>query len=219
MAEEDCRPQVQACAIRVTRLDSNGVPSPGADNIIVSDALISMGFTAVYTDGDEIEEKNACGGVAVNFRAADSFKRGDVSLSLTTPDPALLEMLTDGSAFLQDGVDLTRPPGYAAPSIGQSSGNGVSIELWANRVSGGDLDQDWPYAWWVYPKVKNLRIGDHTHQNGALLPALVGQAFENTNWFDGPENDWPADSDRVYQWIPTNTLPVTSCGYQTLAAS
>lgn len=216
MAEADCRPQVQACAIRVARLDTNGVPLPGANNLIVSDALVSLGVTAVYTDGDEIEEKNACGSVAVNYKGPDSFKRLDISIQLVTPDPYLSEMLSTGSALIANAADIK---GYAAPSIGTVQGNGVSIEVWTNRVDSGALDADYPYAHWAYPKVQNLRIGDHTHQNGALLPQFVGQAVENPNWFDGPLNDWPADSDRVYQWVPAAALPVASCGYQTLAAS
>jgi len=217
VAETDCRPQVQACAIRVARLDTNGVPLPGANNLYVSDALVSMGFTAVYTNGDEIEDKNACGIVAVNFRGPDSFKRGDVTIQLTTPDPYLVEMLTGGDVL--DGAAGGDPKGYAAPPIGEVTGNGVSVELWSKRVDDGDLDADWPYAHWAYPKIKNLRIGDHTHQNGSLLPQLSGQAYENPNWYDGPVGDWPATSDRVYQWIPAQTMPTPSCAYQELVAS
>lgn len=216
MAETDCRPQVQACAIRVARLDSNGVPSPGANNLYVSDALVSLGFTPVYTDGDEIEDKNACGTVAVNFRGPDSFKRGDVTIQLTTPDPFLVEMLSGGDVLDEAG----RPKGFAAPPIGPVTGNGVSIELLAKRVDDGDLDADFPYAHWAYPKIKNLRLGEHTHANASNLPQFTGQAYENPNWFDGPVGDWPAESDRVYQWIPSaGPLWTPSCAYQELVAS
>lgn len=216
MAEADCRPQVQACAIRVSRLDSNGVPSPGAGNMITSDALVSFGISAVYTDGDEIEDKNACGVVGVNYRGADSFKRLDVTIQIITPDPFLQEMLS-GGAVLDPGGGA--PKGYAMPPIGEVTGNGVSVELWANRVDDGDLDLNYPYAWYVYPKIRNLRIGDYSHENGSLQPVFSGQAVENANWFDGPLNDWTADSDRVGQWIPTETIPTVECGYQTIAAS
>ena len=216
MAEIDCRPQVQACAIRVARLDTNGVPLPGANNLYVSDALVSMAFTPVYTDGDEIEDKNACGAVKVNYRSPDSFKRGDVTLQLTTPDPFLEEMLSGGDVLDAGGG---RPKGFAAPPIGTVTGNGISIELWAKRIDDGDLDADFPYAHWAYPKIKNLRMGDHTHENASNLPQFSGQALENANWFDGPVGDWDAESDRVYQWLPVAGLPTPTCGYQTLAAS
>lgn len=216
MAEVDCRPQVQACAIRVARLEPDGVPSPGASNLYVSDALVTMTVTPVYTDGDEIEDKNACGDVAVNYKGPDSFKRLDVTIQLASHDPELEELLSGGDVLDPAPV----PKGFAAPAIGTYTDNGVSIELWAKRIDDGDLDANYPYAHWAYPKVKNLRIGDHTHANASNLPQFSGQALENANWFDGPLNDWPGvTSDRVYQWVPTSTLPTASCGYQTLAAS
>lgn len=215
MAEQDCRGQVNACRIRVARLDTNGVPLPGANNLYVSDALVSLAFSAVYTDGDEIEEKNGCGISKVNYRSPDTFKRGDVEITLVTPDPYLSEMLSAGDVL----TAAPRPKGFAAPPLGEVTGNGVSIELWSIRVDDGGDDANYPYAHWAYPRVKNLRIGDHSHEQGVLKPVFSGQAYENINWFDGPTGDWPATSDRVYQWLPTNVLPVASCSYQVLAAS
>jgi hypothetical protein len=215
VAEEDCRPQVQACAIRVARLDPTGVPQPGAENLYVSDALVSLAFAAVFTDGDEIKDKTACGSVGVNFKGDDSFDRGDVTITIITPDPFLSALLSGGDVL--DVVGL--PAGFAAPPIGPITGNGVSIELWAKRVDDGDLDADFPYAHWAYPKIKNLRIGDHTHANASLQPVFTGRALENPNWFDGPVGDWDAASDRVYQWLPSATIPTPSCAYQALVAS
>lgn len=215
MAEQDCLAQVHACAMRVANLLPNGIPDPGDDNLYVSDALSVMTVTPVYADGDEIEEKNACGVVKVNRRGADTFKRLDVAISLVTPDPFLSALFSGG-----DLLEAAGKVGFAAPPIGPITGNGVSIELWAERVTDdGDLDPDNPYAWWVYPKIKNLRLGEFAHQNGAILPAYTGQGHENANWFDGPENDWPAASDRVFQWFPTDTIPTPTCELQTLAAS
>jgi hypothetical protein len=216
MPEIDCRPHVQACSIRVTRLAANGAPLVGATNMYVSDALVTMGFTSVYTDGEEIEDRNACGIVVVNYRGADTFKRGDVELTLTTPDPYLSEILSGG-----DVINVTGPPavkGFAAPAIGPVTGNGIGIELWAHRVDDGSDDADYPYAHWLYPRIKNLRIGDHEHANASLQPAFSGQAYQNDNWGDGPVGDWPATSDRVYQWIPATSMPTPTCDYQAVLA-
>lgn len=215
MAETDCRGQAFACVSRYARLDSNGVPSPGASNLYVSDALVSMEFTPVYTDGDEIEAKNGCGTVKVNYRAPDSFKRGDVSLNIVTPDPYLSEFLSGGDLLTEAGL----PKGWAAPPLGLVTGNGISIELWTIRVDDGSEDANFPYAHWVYPKIKNLRLAPYTHGQSELALTFTGQAYENENWYDGPAGDWPALSDRVVQWLPTATRPTPTCAYQTLAAS
>lgn len=215
MAEEDCRGQVHACAIQVARLAADGSPLAGVSNLYVSDALVTATFTPVYTDGDEIEDKNACGDVKVNFKGADSFKRGDFSLELLTPDPFLSEMLSGGEVL----TEAPRPKGYAAPPLGAITGNGISIELWARRIDDGDQDASYPWAHWAYPKIKNLRLAPHTHANAALHPTFTGQALENPNWGDGPTGGWPADSDRVFQWLPEATIPTPSCAYVELVAS
>lgn len=215
MASQDCRGQVAGCISRYARLDTNGVPLPGANNLYVSDALVTLAFSPVYTDGDEIDEKNACGTTKVYFKQADTFKRGDVELTLVSPDPYLSEFLSGGDILDEAGI----PKGFAAPPLGAIVGNGISIEVWTIRVDDGAEDQDFPYAHWVYPRVKNLRVGNHSHESGALKPIFSGQAYENANWFDGPVGDWPALSDRIYQWIPTNTIPTATCAYAELVAS
>ena len=213
----DCLAQVQACRMRVSRLEPNGVPDPGANNLYVSTALITATLTPVYADGDEVEQKNACGDVCVNFKGSDSFKRIDFSLQLCTPDPELTELLAGGSV-LTSGAAV----GWAFPATGSDpTPNGVSIELWAKRItSDGSLAGTNPYAWWVLPRV-HLRVDAATFENGPHLPTFSGRAVENSNWFNGPLNDWPlpAASARVAQWIPTAILPGAQCGYQTIVAS
>lgn len=208
MAETDCRSQLHACAIRVALLTATGAPSVGASNMYVSDALVAFTFTPVYTDGDEVEDKNACGTVKVNYKSPDSFKRGDVSIELVTPDPFLTAWLGGGALIPASGGV---PAGAQAPPIGAITGNGVSVELWTKRVDDGDLDATYPYAHWAYPKIKNLRIAPHTHGNSPLHATFTGQAYENLLWGDGPLNDFDVDSDRVYQWVPTATLPAATC--------
>lgn len=215
MANNDCLPQVQACALRVAVLEGNGVPSPGANNLYVTDSFTQLQLTPVYEDGEEITQKNACGTVAVNYKGDDSFKRCDIEVTIVQQDPYLSAMLGDGSVLTSGGLH-----GYAFPAIGALTNPGVSIEVWAKRIDNGDLHAEYPYARWVLPKVKNLRLGQRTFSNGAQLPVFQGQALENENWHDGPTNDWPVASTRVAQWFPVSTLPDTTvCGPQTLAAS
>jgi hypothetical protein len=213
---DECLPQVQADAIRVALLAANGAPLPGAGNLYVSDALTTLTITPVYKDGTEIEEENAAGEVCVSYQGDPSLKWAEVEIELCTPDPYLEAMLGSGTV-LDLGGDV--PPGFAMPAIGKIQGAGVSIELWSKRVNNGDLDPDYPYAWYAYPKIVQLRPGARNHANESIKPTFTGRALENVNWQDGPTNDWPAASDRFGQWVPTITLPTVQCGPQVLAAS
>lgn len=215
MANNDCLPQLQACAMRVTYLDGSGVPNPGSQQLYVTKSFTEIVLTPVYEDGDEITEKTACGEVGVNFKSPDSFKRADIQITVVQQDPYLQAMLGQGDVLTDAGVR-----GYAFPPIGSIESDGVSIEVWARRIDDGDMHAEFPWAWWVFPKVTNLRHNARTFNNGSQLPQFTGQALENENWLDGPLNDWPVGSDRVAQWFPVADLPDTStCGPQTLAAS
>lgn len=215
MANNDCLPQLQACAMRVTVLDGGGVPNPGARQMYVTRSFTEVVFTPVYEDGDEITEKNACGEVGLNYRAPDSFKRGDIQITVIQQDPYLQAMLGGGDVLTDSGLH-----GYAFPSVGSIESFGVSIELWARRIDDGAPHSEYPWAWWVFPKVTNLRHAARTFGNASQLPQFTGQTIENENWFDGPLNDWPAASDRCAQWFPVASLPDTDdCGPQTVAAS
>jgi len=212
----DCLPQVHACAIRVAALGIDGVPAPGAQNMYVSDALTKLTIKPVYEAGTEIVERNACGAVGVDYKAPDSLKRADIELELLTPDPFLHQLLTDGGiAFAAAGGG----EGFQYPPIGQLTGFGVSIELWSKRIDSGALDNTYPYAWWVLPRVQNLKLGDREFSETAQKSPFTGEAYENAAWFDGPANDWGDPSDRLAQWAPTTTLPTVNCGFIALAAT
>lgn len=214
MPNIDNLPQVQVCAFRIAELDGSGVPNPGAGNLYTCQTLVSLQFTPVYRDGEEIEVPNACGGVCVNYKGDDSLKRVDVSITVCSGDPYLAVMLGGGDILTDGGIH-----GFAFPAIGTLTSNGISIELWRKRIDDGDLHADYPYMWDVMPKIKNLRHGQRTFDSGAVQPVFTGQALENPNWFDGPLNDWPVSSDRVFQSFPVNSLPTIDCLPSALAAS
>lgn len=211
----DCLPSIQACAMRVSRLDTDGVPLPGASNLYVTEGIIELTATPDVSAGDEVEVKNGKGDICISYREEDKIKRLNVDLMICAPDPELTELLA-GGAVQTSGAAV----GYKMEALNVGTDRtGVSIELWSRRVSSdGDSDAEFPYLWHVYPKVK-LKIGARRFFNGALENPFNGFAIENPNWFDGPANDWPVDSDRAYAFLPTASLPDADCGYQTLVAS
>lgn len=206
MPASDCFPQVHVCAMRIATLESSGVPLPGSGTLLTVDSMVEIVLTASVTDGDEIKEKNGCGVVGVNYKAPDSLDRFDVQITILDRNPYVNAALGRGTVLSSGGAN-----GYAAPALGPTNEDGVSIEFWSKRIDDGALGFPNPYAWWVLPKVTNLREGTITKSATADKPVFNGRAFENDNWFDGPLNDWPVSSDRAFQWFPTPELPTVSC--------
>jgi hypothetical protein len=213
---DNCLPQIHGCRIRVAVLEAGtGVPLPGAEHLYVSSALTRVTTTPVYEDGTVLRDRNACDEVCLNYEGPPSFVGMDMSIELCTPDPYLTAMLVSGGVVLTDGDAR----GFGFPQIGVIDADAVSVEVWAKRINNGKIDADSPYAWWAYPWFTNRRIGEGSTENARRNTVVTGRLYENENWFDGPLNDWPVSSDRVGQWIPTDTLPDASCGYSALVAS
>jgi hypothetical protein len=184
--------------------------------VYVSDALAKATLTPVYDAGDEVKEKNACGATFIDVLADPTFVRADLSLDFLSPDPYLHAILLSQGVLLSP---VSGGVGFAFPPIGQVTGNGVSIELFTQRMVDGALSTVHPYAHWALPRVKSLQLGARDFTNAAQHSLITGQCNENDNWFDGPLNDFDAESDRVAQWIPSDTLPTANCGPSTVVAS
>lgn len=209
-------PQIHADAMQVALLDRNGVPLPGASGIYVTHALTKITAKPLYTDGDAIRDKNGSGSYCINYEEDPNFDGLELEIEVCDPDPYLHVMLAGGALLTDVDPDV---PGYAFPAMGQVTGYGVSVEFWNKRIDDDDLAEDYPYARWVAPKVKRMKIGDKAFEKARLANTFVGKAIENANWFDGPLNDWPAASDRVLQWLPATSLPTATPVPITLPAS
>lgn len=213
---DDCIPQIFCCRTRVAKLGPTGAPLTGAGNAYVTDALLKATITPNYDAGTEVKETNACGATYIDVLPRPTLVRGDLTIEFLTPDPYLHAILISQGALLTPGSGGV---GFAYPPIGQLVDDGVSIELYTQRMIDGALSVVHPYAQWALPKVQNLQLGARDFTNAAQHSPFVGQCFENPLWGDGPGNDFDAESDRFAQWIPCDTLPAVVCGPITTVAS
>lgn len=210
-----CVNLIKGCALRIAQLEPNGVPAPEADALAIV-TFVSLGFTPLYEEGEEIRQRDACGDIAVAFEEEDALVGMDVTLSIAQLDPEL-HALIHGGEVITDGAAT----GYAFPEVGEAlQPDGVSIEAWARRFdSDGNQDDEFVYERFVFPKTRKWKFQERTINNGHMMHTWQGRAYENANWFDGPGNDWNPDSNRILQHLPTNTIPATTCGTASLAGS
>lgn len=222
MASDLCGASLQACAMRLTRLLPSGIPKPGADNLVVTDALVEATVTPVYSDGVDLEKITANGKVKFAYKDDDRFKRVDLDLTVASIDPTVAELLAGGEVLDSGTLD-----GYGFPAVGSGNNcgvggrDGVSIELWTrNLVEGGFTDPITPYLHWVFPRTF-MRLAPRTFNNDIMDVQFTGFGIENRNWFDGPTGDWPLPdkSYKAAQYIEAATVPDAVCGYQTVVAS
>ena len=224
MAGWDCAASVKVCAFRFARLNATGNPVAGANNMIVTDRMVSLAASPDVVAGDVYEQKNGCGGLAVSHRNPDTTRWYNLTLTAAEDNPELFEILVEGVELM---IKSATTRGYKVPELGSvpTTDYGTSIEAWSEAIDPvtDDVDAELPYFRWVFPKTKNWRLGDVTLENGVKVPALTGRALGNPNWDDGPDHDWfgisDVEADRAINVARDTEIPSVACGYQVIAAS
>lgn len=218
-----CLGSARVCALRVARLDANCQIVDGANNAIVSSAIVRLQSSPEYEAGDEFVQKNGCGEIELLVKTLDKLKRMTLQLELCTRDMELLELLTGGNLYT-DGADVI---GFSRRGVGASDPDPVSLELWTKAIptgagTGSCPDPSAGASWWrwVYPRA-TFTLGDVTHENGIGMVMLSGYAEPNVYWGNGPFNDWPADElldeNSPEHFVLDEVGPPTSqCGYITV---
>jgi hypothetical protein len=105
--------------------------------------------------------------------------------------------------------------GYRAPAVGEEANpNGISLEMWTRAIDDGAYATNLPFFHWVLPRAQ-LRPSDAWTLSGEdpLLPGFEGTCTQNASWGSGPAEDWPYESDRVWQFARVATVPDLSPGF------
>jgi len=213
-----CYQTIRASRIRVGRLTTAGLPLSGADNMYITDTVISVNFSTETEPGDEFTQKNGNGDICVTAKSADHIKRVNLSMNLCNLDAELLEMLTGGT-LITDGaqtIGLNSPrPSDTAPT--------VSLELWSlawnNGAQAVGSISEALYFHWVFPKTQWV-MGSMTLENGVAVIPVTGTSEESAALGNGIANDLPAG---ITNWGPfafflDDALPASVCGYQAAPA-
>lgn len=212
----ECFHTLSVCMARIGRLDTDGSPLAGAGNLYTTDAIVSLTMALQLKEGADFSQDNGCGNLCFAFKERDQIEGLELQTSWCHADPELAELLSGGDLITDGYGDTT---GYAAPYVGTiPNPDGVSLEIWTKNIQGSALDADYPYVRWVFGRTF-WTPADRTFEAGPIIHPYTGEAQENSNFGDGPVNDWPYISDRLWQYNGDTTLPTSACGAQELVAS
>lgn len=198
---QDNAASVRGRALRVTALGSDGAPAVGTScDVYLTGGFISFQFTPSYSDGDEIEVKNAAGETCVYYKLPDTLKNVGLQLQLCDPDPVLTQMLVGGTVLTAAGNSAYAPAGtdsddlvavgYASQLAGQAATpNGVAVEVWADAIVNSRSASRAPFWHYLFPSAQFKLDGDRVIENGNLATQFAGTGVGNEMFGSGPNLD------------------------------
>lgn len=199
-----CAPTLQACRLRLTRLDNCGRPVAGPKSVIVPGSdrgtgFISIGLTFENEDGEEFIQADSCGNLCINQTACDKFKRVTADINWCIYNPEVIELVT-GNQLLLDGTG--NAAGVAFGDYGQCDG-GWSLEWW-QKLAGASCDAAGE-PMWNYWALTNLGLGtmsDLTFENGAFTFSTTAdsRAIET-------DNQWGTNNLGPFATLPASAEP------------
>src|SRR5688572_16700289 len=159
-----CASPIKGRVARITRLDQCGVPVIGAASVVVSDGWTRVQASPNYQDGEVIQVPNAWGDDCVYDRDDPRLLDVPVVIDFCKIDPAV-EDIVGGARLLLTGADTTG----AAYSTAKVTDR-FALEIW-QKVGGtgacsGSGNIQWMY--WLYRNIGGGKIGQLTHDKGAL---------------------------------------------------
>lgn len=212
----ECLAAIHLCRVRVTRLNSDGTPTPGPNNVYVSDRPLQLTVTPSYEAGKDTTMVGGCDCIVATYRGDDKLKRFDLELDLATMEWAMFEMMTGSSAILGTGSDVIGTWfNDNAFDCSVASQPLVAFEGWQTGWEDDRQSVDFPYLHWLFPATK-WSLGAQTLQNDFNQPKLTGFTRGNAAWGMGIFDDQPEAAGPLGgAWQTADAPPAASCGYQT----
>lgn len=201
-----CPKSVKACAIRLTRLQANGLPYPPTElyRTVQGSGFMELTLNPDYESEGEVVIRNPGGNIAVIHQDFDVLKGMEVTLRICALGGLLAPLGVVALAETTDDPGVTNVPGYAlTDDIGDPCADPWMVEVWSKNVAdtAGSLDDCARWIHWVLPWTHNWTLASNlTFGSGAVEVELQGYARSNGWWypaFPGPTfasylGDYPA---------------------------
>lgn len=208
-----CESAIHLCRIRASRLDAVGNPSPGPNNVYVSDKPLMISATPQIEAGQDRTLVGGCDCIVAQYRGYDKLKYFTLQLDLAQLEPAMFELLTGSPAISQTGV-VSGNWWRSGLTCDEAQQPNVCFEGWQDTWN-DDHPEVTPfrYTHWIWPS-SFWQIAAHTLQNDFLAPQLTAFTRANPNWGLGIFGDLPEAAGDLGGYFFTDTIPDPACGYQ-----
>ena len=180
-----CRSLSRLARVRLTRLDECGVPDPGPLGTLVSSAFVNIDGSPVYLDPEEITQLNGNGDLCISDQGNDQLRWLSLSMVLCQIDPDAVNIITGNPLVVNEAV-VPDTTGFRIDGALTGTAN-FALEVWAG-ISGQPCDAEGnrEYGYFLFPWVKQARIGDWSFANAALNLTLTARTEPGSGWGTGP---------------------------------
>lgn len=224
-----CVVLIRGTVMRITKLDSCGVPVAGPKSVVVSEGFVSVEARMNLEDPQEYKLKGANDKFIVNTRGKSQIKWVDLTVNFGNVDPDVYN-LTTGAPLEMNDATIPEAVGFR---IREGMDANFGLEVWTDLAGQACVGGTpaWGYSLW--PFVKDAVPGDQTWQNDVIsFPIQSARTEAGSGWGVGPYNilnklsaptgpspllvPIAAKDHQVFQKV-TVAPPTPTCGAQALS--
>lgn len=227
-----CRSLSRLARVRLTRLDACGAPDAGPAGTLVSNAYINIDASPQYLDPEEITQLNGNGDICISDQGTPQLRWLNLTMVICQIDPDAVNIMTGNPLVVDDAV-APNTVGFRLNGALTGTAN-FAVEVWTG-IPGQPCDAEGnrEYGYFLFPYVKQARIGDWSHANAALNLTVTARTEIDSDWGTGPaaylvRRDAVSDTpevlltaigadDHMHYEVVTVAPPAAACGAVVLA--
>lgn len=171
--------------IRVTQLDSCGVPQTGCTSL-TSDGIISVELEPEYEERQDFFKKNGDGVFCVQVTNPPIFKWYNVTITMCNVDPDLIYLTSAEQRVYDDASPTPNAIGWST-DVGAAANANFALETWTRLANTsvpctGGVE----YGYGILPWISEGTIQAMTLQNDTVDLVITGRTNANSPWGTGP---------------------------------
>ena len=172
--------------VRMTLLDSCGVPQTTATSMYVTSGIIQIAETNNFEDREEFFQKNGDGTFCVQASNPPVLKYKELEIQLCVYDPEMVNAMT-GEPLLTDDATTPNTIGFRS-RVGSAALNNFALEGWTRLTNKTNCSTGPQYGYVLYPWCIEGYVDDVTWGNSNIIMTIKCRTNNNSPWGTGPYN-------------------------------